>query len=337
MQSLSNFKRIMKRDTRKVCDVNNFALEKGGIVLGVKKEGDKERIYMIEDDTHLLCIGSTRSGKSRTLVIQSICTLGLASESMVISDPKAELYHYTGEFLRKLGYEVITLDFKNTEKSNHYNLLQPIINAVSERNLERAESLAWDMTNNLVGKQEGEKIWHNGEMSIIAAAILCVVCDNEKRPEYQNLTNVYWFVAEMCKQIGNKMPIIEYIKRLSSTHPAKALLSISDVAPARTRGSFYTSALTTLKLFTSKSIYSITHKSDFNLNDIGQKKQALFIILPDEKTTFYPIASLIVSQQYELLTNMADKRGGRLKNRVNFILDEFGVRPYGLIRNLSVA
>lgn len=324
MRSLSNFKRIMKRDTRRECDVNNFTLEKGGIVLGVKKEGDKEKIYMIEDDTHSLCIGSTRSGKSRTLVIQSICTLGLAGESMVISDPKAELYHYTSEFLRKLSYEVITLDFKNTEKSNHYNLLQPIIDAVSERNLERAESLAWDMTNNLVGKQEGEKIWHNGEMSIIAAAILCVVCDNEKRPEYQNLTNVYWFVAEMCKQIGNKMPIIEYIKRLSPTHPAKALLSISDVAPARTRGSFYTSALTTLKLFTSKSIYSITHKSDFSLHDIGQKKQALFIILPDEKTTFYPIASLIVSQQYELLTNMADKRGGRLKNRVNFILDEFG-------------
>jgi hypothetical protein len=53
------------------------------------------------------------------------------------------------------------------------------------------------MTNTLVGKAQGEKIWTNGEMSVIAAAILCVVCDNKKRPEYQNLTNVYWFVAEM--------------------------------------------------------------------------------------------------------------------------------------------
>lgn len=68
----------------------------------------------------------------------------------------------------------------------------------------------------------------------------------------------------------------------------------------------------------------LTHKSDFSLADMGQKKQALFIILPDQKTTFYPIASLVVSQQYELLAEMADRRGGRLERRVNFVLDEFG-------------
>mgnify|MGYP000480129829 CR=1 FL=1 len=176
----------------------------------------------------------------------------------------------------------------------------------------------------LVGKPEGEKIWTNGECSIIAAAILCVVCDNQKRPEFQNMTNVYWFISEMCRTIGNKMPLLEYVKKLSPSHPARALLSISDVAPSRTRGSFYTSALTTLRLFTSKSIYAITHTSDFTLTDMGSKKQALFVILPDEKTTFYPIASLIVSQQYELLAEAADRRGGRLERRVNFILDEYG-------------
>ena len=95
------------------------------------------------------------------------------------------------------------------------------------------------MTNNLVGKPEGEKIWTNGECSIIAAAILCVVCDNQKRPEFQNMTNVYWFISEMCRTIGNKMPLLEYVKKLSPSHPARALLSISDVAPSRTRGIHY--------------------------------------------------------------------------------------------------
>lgn len=67
------------------------------------------------------------------------------------------------------------------------------------------------------------------------------------------------------------------------------------------------------------------HKQSFDtLTDLGRKKQALFVILPDEKTTFYPIASLIVSQQYELLAEAADRRGGRLERRVNFLLDEFG-------------
>lgn len=301
-----------------------FTLKRGGIVIGMKREGDKERIYYVSEDCHLLCIGATRSGKSRCLVIESICTLGLAGESICVSDPKAELFHYTADFLKKLGYEVLTLDFKSPAKSMRYNLLQPIIDAINEDDTDRAEMLAWDLTNNLVGKPQGEKIWTNGECSIIAAAILCVVCDNKKRPELQNMTNVYWFISEMCKTIGSKMPILEYVKKLPNAHPARALLSISDVAPSRTRGSFYTSALTTLRLFTSKSIYAITHTSDFSLADMGRKKQALFIILPDEKTTFYPIASLIVSQQYELLAEAADRRGGRLERRVNFVLDEFG-------------
>ena len=296
----------------------------GGIVVGMRREGDCERLYYVGEDSHLLCIGATRSGKSRCLVVQSICTLGLAGESIIVSDPKAELYHYTAEFLKKIGYEVLVLDFKTPAKSMRYNLLQPIIDAINDDDTDRAEMLAWDLTNNLVGKSTGEKIWTNGECSVIAAAILCVVCDNKKRPELQNMTNVYYFISEMCKTIGSKMPILEYVKKLHGTHPARALLSISDVAPSRTRGSFYTSALTTLRLFTSKSIHAITQASDFHLADAGTKKQALFIILPDQKTTFYPIASLIVSQQYEVLAEAADRRGGRLERRVKFVLDEYG-------------
>lgn len=302
----------------------DFHLEQGGLVVGLDKGQRKERLYYIGDDVHSLCIGATRSGKSRSVVLQSIGLLGLAGESLVISDPKAELFHYSAPLLKKLDYEVLTLDFRHPEKSHHYNLLQPVIDATRAGDQEQAEMMAWDMTNVLVGKTQGEKIWTNGEMSVIAASILSVIWDNLKRPEYQNMTNVYWFLAEMNKPTGNKTPMQEYMKRLPASHPARALLSISDIAPSRTKGSFFTAALTTLRLFTSKSIYAITHKSDFSLADLGEKKQALFIILPDEKTTFYPVASLMISQLYELLTLAADQRGGRLKRRVNFLLDEFG-------------
>ncbi len=298
---------------------------KGGIVVGMEKIGNREKLCMVGGDTHTLTIGATRSGKTRCLVIQSICAIGLAGESMVISDPKAELYHYTARLLEKLGYEVICLDFRNPEKSSRYNLLQPVINAVAEGDMERAEMYAWDITNILVGSNtSNEKIWENGEKSTIAAAILCVVVDNKKRPEYQNLTNVYWFIAEMSKAVGGKTPMGEYMKKLPAKHPARALLSIAEVAPSRTKGSFDTSALTTLRLFTSRSVYAITHKSDYDIADIGRKKQVLFLLLPDEKTTYYPIASLMVSQLYELLVRQSDMRGGRLERRVNFILDEFG-------------
>lgn len=108
-----------------------FALSKGGIIIGMKKEGRKgsgepsEKNYFVGEDSYLLCIGATRSGKSRCLVVQSICTLSLAGESIVVSDPKAELYDYTAAFLKKLGYEVLVPDFKNPEKSQIGIILSP--------------------------------------------------------------------------------------------------------------------------------------------------------------------------------------------------------------------
>lgn len=299
----------------------------GGLVIGMKKlRGGKELFYYIGDDTHLIGIGATRSGKSRTMVIQSICFLALAGESMIISDLKGELNQYTGTLLKRLGYNVIILDFKNPLKSDRYNLLQPIIDAIDEDNLPKATECVWDLVGILVGDAKGEKIWNNGEASTIACAIMSVVYDNREgeRRKYQTLTNVYYFIAEMCKPIGKNIPIVEYVKVLPDNHPAKPLVAISEIAPERTRGSFYTAALTTLKLFTSSYINAMTMASDYNPKDLGRKKTALFMVLPDERTTYYSIASLLVLQHYIQLVNESDGRGGRLKNRINFILDEFG-------------
>lgn len=324
-----NVKQKQKKQFSTKGDDDLFKIfNKGGIVVGRKtstKDKNKEKIHFVGTDSHTLTIGATRSGKSRCLVIQSICTLGLAGESMVVSDPKGELFQYTSELLEKIGYEIVCLDFKNPQKSTRYNLLQPVIDAVNEGDMEKAETFAWDITNILVGDDSAsEKIWENGEKSTVSGAILCVVVDNRDNPEFQNLTNVYWFIAEMGKSVNNKTPMDAYMEAMDNNHPARALLSIAAVAPSRTKGSFDTSALTTLRLFTSKSMYGLTHKSDFELGQLGEKKMALFIILPDEKTTYYPIASLIVSQMYEMLVAKSDERGGRLKNRVNFVLDEFG-------------
>ncbi|MCX7748226.1 MAG: type IV secretory system conjugative DNA transfer family protein [Clostridia bacterium] len=301
-------------------------LPQGGIVLGLKKQDTNEKMYFVGDDIHTLCIGATRSGKSRTVVLQSICNLGLAAESMIISDPKGELWAYTSPFLKRLGYKVVTIDFKNPLKSQRYNFLQPIIDAVDRDDIAKAVDATWDLTAALVGEPKGERIWTDGEASIIASAIMSVVYDNrqEENRRYQNLTNVYFFIAEMCKAVNNKMPIIEYVKHLENGHPAKALLAISEVAPSKTRGSFYTAALTTLRLFTNPMINSMSCISDYDPRILADDKTALFIILPDEKTTYYTIASLLVSQHYEQLVNIADERGGRLLNRVNFLLDEFG-------------
>jgi type IV secretion system protein VirD4 len=303
-------------------------LEKGGVTLGtiIDEKKKNEKIYIADDDVHTLCIGATRSGKSRTVVLQTICTLGLAGESMMISDPKGELFQYTSPFLKKLGYNVKVLDFKSPLKSDRYNFLQPVIDAIDKGDTARAIEAAWDLTSILVGEAKGERIWTDGETSIIASAIMCVVVDNKEgeNRKYQNMTNVYHFIAEMCKSVNDTMPLIKYIEDLPSSHPARGLLAISEIAPEKTRGSFYTGAMTTLQLFTNPLIYSMTSESDYQTEQLGKEKMVIYIILPDEKTTYYKIASLLISQHYEQLVHLADARGGRLLNRVNFVLDEFG-------------
>lgn len=82
---------------------------------------------------------------------------------------------YTAPFLERLGYEVITIDFKNPLKSQRYNFLQPIIDAVDRDDLAKAVDATWDLTAALVGEPKGERIWTDGEASIIASAIMSVV------------------------------------------------------------------------------------------------------------------------------------------------------------------
>lgn len=309
-------------------DINSFSakLQEGGIVLGMQQRGKKSEITYVGEDTHVLCLGATRSGKTRSVILQSIGFIGLTGESMVLSDPKGELYNYTAPYLERLGYKVYAVDFKNPFKSQRYSFLQRIIEGVDNGDIASAVDATWDLTSTLVGEAKGERIWNDGEASSIAAAIMSVVYDNREpeRHKYRNMTNVYYFISEMCSAINGKMPIVEYVKGLPDSHPAKGLIAVSKIAPSKTRGSFYTAALMTLKLFTNPNIYAMTQGQDFNPAEIGTEKTALFIILPDEKKTYHSLAGLMVAQIYEELVRVADARGGRLKRRVDFILEEFG-------------
>jgi len=307
-------------------DMKNQSFKSGGLVVGYKRlKNDNEEIYYVGENTHSLTVGATRSGKTRSIVLQTIGNLGLAGESMILSDPKGELFNYTSDYLKDLGYEIVVIDFKSPQKSSCYNYLQPVIDAVKAQDYRKAEEYAWDITTSLVGNEDSkmERIWKDGEMSVIAGTIMTVVYENMEHPEFQNLSNVYSFISEMCRTENGIMPINNYIKNLDETNPASRIFNIARIAPEKTRGSFFTAALTTLKLFTSDSIYGMTCESDFSLKETGRKKRAIYIILPDERTTYYSLASLFVNQQYTSLVEVADSRGGELENRTNFILDEF--------------
>lgn len=311
-------------------DINKSTLSSGGFVIGKEDTSKGEKIYYIDTDTHTLCLGATRSGKTRCCVLETIGLQALAGETIIATDPKGELVDYTKPYLERLGYEVYTINYDEPLYSNNWNYLQPIIDFVDEGDIPAAIDATWDLTSQLVGEAKGEKIWNDGEASMIAAAIMAVVYDNRtgENKRYRNLANVYYFLVNMCKPItaGQQqiLPLTIYVNTLPESHPAKGLLGVSDVAPSRTRGSFYTAAIMTLKLFTNPYIANMSSKSSFDFADFGKKKTALFIVLPEDRLTYHPLATLMVAQAYGILSKLAKVCGGRLPVRVNMDLDEFG-------------
>lgn len=300
-------------------------LSQGGLVLGQSK--DDHSIYYTPEDTHSLILGATRCGKTRCLVEPSIAMTALAGESMVMVDMKGELYTAGRYFLESLGYEVIAIDFLNPQYSNRYNFMQPVIDALNQRQVAKAATRARDMATMLVpDNHTNESIWVDGERAVLTMSSLICAHENVRNPQYQNLANVQQFITHMCRPIGafGLLPLNLYLDMLPDDHPAKLSMGISQIAPSKMRGSFYTSALSTLDVFTDPLIHAMTASTDFDPELTGVRKRAIFLILPDYKKTYHSLAALFIYQQYQLLAEYSTRHGGRLPRRVHFFCDEFG-------------
>ena len=308
----------------------------GGLVLGkediktsIFSKRVKEKIYHITKDLHALIIGATRSGKTRCIVIQTIIDLILAGENVVVPDLKGELRDYTEDVAKKYGYEVIGIDFIHPYQSKRRNFLEPVIKALQRNDISRAIEETWSLVSQLVGEppENGEKLWNNGEAATLAASIMAVCYDNQDHPEYQNLTNVFYFITEMCSDYRGALPLQFYIDSLPEEHPAKILLAATKVAAMRTRSSFYVSAIMTLKLLTIPAINQMTNASDFDIEKLIDegKKVIIYLGLPARNKTYFPLASLFLRQISDLIDYVADEKyGGRVPVRWNFIDEEMG-------------
>lgn len=307
------------------------SISSAGIVFGMERIKEKEKIWYDNDDKHTLIIGATRSGKSRKLILPTIGILAQAGESMILGDPKAELYLSSAPYLQSMGYNVIVINIREPEKGNQWNMLDVVNRLYEEGNAPAAVEAAWDIAHSISHQKPSttsEPIWENGEESVIAA--LCMLSSfNTDLKAQKHISTAYYLLSEMGQPIMNTdiVPLIEYIKGLPTKHPAKAAFATASVAPAKTRASFFTQTLADMRLFSDPNIADMTSKQDHVMENIGIDKTAVFLVIPDEKVTRNVLATLYVNQVYQALVTLANKRGGRIPRRVNIILDEFGNLP----------
>jgi type IV secretion system protein VirD4 len=309
---------------------------RGGIIAGVNLS--KSYAWTIIEDLHTLIIGSTRSGKTRRWVLPTIWRLAFAGESMILTDPKGELYKKTHRFLKLMGYNVVMLDFRDPGRGNRWNLMDPVNRAVEAGNLseavQHASSISHMLVHQTTDSNKGDQIWNNGAESVIQALTLAVAMEAPDEAQ-KHMTSVYKMLGELGETqrivIGDHtvdfVPLNDYMKSLPTDHPARDAFIAARLAPERMRGSFYSQVATLLRFFADPGLQYMTGAQDHKLEDIGEKKTAVFLVIPDENTTRHPLAALYVEQAYQALVKVANKHGGRLPVRVNNILDEFGNMP----------
>ena len=309
-------------------------LAKGGTVIGMDPE--KNKAWIDTEDTHKLLIGTTRSGKTRTVVYPTIYAIAEAGESMILTDRKGELYDRTSDYLRDKGYDVVILDFLEPGRGNKWNPMEMVLRALREGNESAAAEAAWNAAHLLAHQKDsnGDSIWVDGSESVIAALIFAIATEAPSDSQ-KHMTSVYKTLAELGEvqkvKLGNTLmeyvPLNEFFKNLPMDHPARDAYATARLSPEKMRGSFFGSVSVMLRLFSDPGVAYLTGSQDHVLEDVGQKKTAVFLIIPDENTTRHPLAALYVDQTYQALVKLSRKTRNRLPLRVHMLLDEFGNMP----------
>jgi len=296
-------------------------LSKGGFVVGF----DREKAWLDSGDGHCLVIGSTRSGKSRRVILPTIWNLAKAGESVIVSDPKGEIYSYSSEYLKRQGYEVILIDLRDPYRGNQWNPLLHVSSALDANDYSTASQVAWDVANIISNQQQytGDPIWPQSQESLTAALILAVA--SFAPYEARHLGSVYEMLHQMGAGGGELLD--EYFRSLPKDHPASSAYGVAALSEDRLRSSIFTGTAAQLRLWSDPAVIWLTSNQDHNLDDLGKGKVAVFIVIPDERGTRNVLATLYIQQTYQALVDLANKNGGRLLRRVNFILDEFGNLP----------
>ena len=307
-------------------DPSSDKVEHAGIVV----INDGKKLWVDDGEAHSLIIGATGSGKTQCVVFPMIKVLAKAGESMVLTDPKGELYEQTSELLRDKGYNIIVLNFRDPQKGNAWNPMTLPYRLYQEGNMDKAVELLDDLALNILydEKNTGDPFWEKSGADYFSGLALGLFEDAEEEQVNLNSMNLMSNLGEERFGGPNNNYIKEYFNMKDPARPAYVNASGTVYAPEETKGGVLSTFKQKVKLFSSRdNLSEMLSYSDFDMKDIGRKKTAVFMIVQDEKKTLHPLATIFIKQCYETLIDVAQEAGGHLPYRTNFILDEFANMP----------
>ena len=299
-----------------------------GIVLGMLERKavcvpEKTRL-----NSNLAVYGASGSMKTRSFCMNRILQGVSRGESLVICDPKSELYEKSSEYLRDKGYTVRVFNLVSPENSDSWNCLCEV-----EGQELMAQLFVDVIIKNTTGGGKGDHFWDSAEMNLLKALVLYV--DKGYPPENRNMGQVYQLIT-----LNSETALNSLFEVLPINHPAKAPYSLFKQASDSVRSGVIIGLGSRLQVFQAELIKKITARDEIDLELLGQKPCAYFLVTSDQDSTFDFLASLFLSFVFIKLVRYADKNceGGRLPVPVHVLGEELtacGTIP-DLSRRLSV-
>lgn len=320
---------------------------------------DYKKVWMDNETPHWVYLGSTGSGKSVTQVI-TFCSFLSSAEikrSAFITDPKGEIFNTTSKMFQDRGYEVLTIDFRNPEKSNKLNILEPIIKEYEKHILYEKKSLE-------VQNKKKKVEYNNKSMSSLAETnrLISSLADmimkdkvEAKDPFWNNsarqlLEGLIGFFLEEYK-LGNiqrnQITMTSIRKFQNSSMDEKNFEKFKSYLDTKKYGSKSKDSLTSvitasentyksitsvfgskMSLFDDVNVANVTSSSDFDFDILGKKPTVLYVIVPDEDKTYFTLVTIVVGLLYRELVKLANiQENKKLTYQIDWLLDEFANCP----------
>ena len=314
----------IKKDLKEV-DPKAYKADAAGLI--VVNNGKK--MWVDNGEMHNVIMGATGSGKTQIVVFPLVHSLAKHDESMIITDPKGEIYEQTANMLRERGYNIVLLNFRNPQNGNAWNPMTLPYRLYAEGNTDKAIELLDDLALNILYEgKANDPFWEKTSADYFSGLALGLFEDAKEEEINLNSINLMATIGEERFGAPNNNYIKEYFNSKDPSRPAYINASGTVFAPEETKGGILSTFKQKIKLFSSRdNLSEMLSHSDFDMKDIGRQKTAVFMIVQDEKKTLHPLATIFIKQVYETLIDVAQECGGKLPNRTNFILDEFANMP----------
>ena len=316
-----------EKEIAEVLDVVGDVRKHTGTILG-KLNG---KAICVPKETRLnaniAVYGASGSMKTRAFCINRILQSAARGESLIITDPKSELYEKTSEYLRSKGYVVKVFNLVSPESSDSWNCLCEI------EGDELMAQLFCDVIIKNTGSERGDHFWDNAEMNLLKALVLYV--EQGYPSDRKNIGEVYRLLT-----LNSENELNTLFDKLPISHPAKAPYVIFKQASETVRTGVIIGLGSRLQVFQNSKVKSITAYDEIDLELPGKQPCAYYCITSDQDSTFDFLSSLFLSFVFIKLVRYADKNceGGKLPVPVHVLGEELtacGVIP-DLSRKISV-